>query len=345
MTASRHGDKQICSISRVSFLSESSTPNSLPKHSFIMVYEAIGLRVDVYQFHLSSYGKLDQMGKVIHRFTGIIFWLNLFIGFIYSIWWLYLLALSSGFIYSMAVLIRLDGFAHWIYLLDLFIGFTYSLALYIRFGGFIYLPSLWTLVSAHTVFMLIVNSVSFSHISERHTSTFLFIYISQAPMEKIFRSLLRHHSCLIKFTMLQLHNHTLLIKLTNVASLHNVHYARPLITLTAITSLHHNCHMCPISKFHRSNIIPHCPESIYLISPDFKLVQLISFSQPFDSYSIFSYIWNTSKLLLLSRDVEMNLRPRPINQNPVFCSICSRKINRGPQQDMAPTCCNENCST
>ena len=86
MTASRNGDKQICSISRVSFLSESPTPNGLPKHSFIMVYKAIGLRVDVYQYHLSSYGKLDQMGKVIHRFSGIIYWLNLFIGFIYLIW-------------------------------------------------------------------------------------------------------------------------------------------------------------------------------------------------------------------------------------------------------------------
>ena len=32
MTASRHGNKQICSISRASFLSESPTPNGLPKH-------------------------------------------------------------------------------------------------------------------------------------------------------------------------------------------------------------------------------------------------------------------------------------------------------------------------
>ena len=75
----------------------------------------------------------------------------------------------------MTVLIRLDGFAPWIYLLDLFIAFTYSLALYIRFGGFIYFRYLWTLVSAYTVFVLIVNSVSFSHISERNTSTFLTI--------------------------------------------------------------------------------------------------------------------------------------------------------------------------
>ena len=110
--------------------------------------------------------------------TGSTYSLALFIrfgGLIYSIQWLDLLALFSGFIYSLAVFIRLDGSAHWIYLLDLFIGLTYSLALYVRFGGFIYLPFLWTLVSAYTVFMLIANSVSFSHISERNTSTFLSI--------------------------------------------------------------------------------------------------------------------------------------------------------------------------
>ena len=98
MTASRHEDKQIRSISRVSFLSESPTPNGLPKRLFVMVYKAIGLRVDVYQYHLSSYGKLDQMEKVIHRFIGIIYWLNLFIGFVYLIWWLYLQDVSIGII-------------------------------------------------------------------------------------------------------------------------------------------------------------------------------------------------------------------------------------------------------
>ena len=84
-------------------------------------------------------------------------------GLIYSTWWRYFLVLSSGFIYSMAVLIRLDGSAHWSCLLDLLIGFTYSLALYIRFDGFIYLPYLWSSVSACTVFMfiVIVNSVTF----------------------------------------------------------------------------------------------------------------------------------------------------------------------------------------
>ena len=63
-----------------------------------MAYMAIGLRVDVYQYHFSLYGKLDQMRKVIHRFIGIIHWLHLFIGFIYSIWWPYLFNLVALFV-------------------------------------------------------------------------------------------------------------------------------------------------------------------------------------------------------------------------------------------------------
>ena len=155
------------------------------------------------------------------------------------------------------------------------------------------------------------------------TSSILSIYISHVFMEKILRSTLRHHSCLIKLPLLQLHHHTLLIKLTYVASLHNIHYTCPLIKLTIITSLHHNCRTCSISNLHGSNIIPHCSGSAHLIPPEFQLVQLrftfILFSQTFASYSIFSYIWNTSKLLLLSCDVEINPGLRPIDLNPVFC--------------------------
>ena len=120
MTLSKHGDKQICSISRVSFLSEFLTPNCLPKHLNIIVYKAIGLRVDGFQHHLISHGKLEQMAIVIYRFIGFIYWLYLSIGFIYSIWWLYLLDLSIGFV-------------HWLYwfvlvafLLSLSIGFSFS---------------------------------------------------------------------------------------------------------------------------------------------------------------------------------------------------------------------------
>ena len=191
MTASRHGDNQICSISQVSFLSESPTPNGLPKHLDIMVYKAIGLRVDVYQYHLSLHSKLEQMDEVIHRFIGAFYWLYLFIGFIYSIWWLYSLDLSIGFIYSI----------WWLYLFALSMGFSFSV------------------YSIHPH-----SKLSFSHISERNTFTFLSIYISHVLMEKIFRFPLRHHSGLIKLTLLQLHHHTLLIKLTNTTSLHHIPY-------------------------------------------------------------------------------------------------------------------------
>ena len=122
----------------------------------------------------------------------------------------------------------------------------------------------------------------------------------------------------------------------------------PLIKLTNITSLHHNCYTCSISTLHYSSI-SHCSGSTHLLIPsDIQLLHLpfifISFAQRFASYPISNYIWNTSKLLLLSGDVEINPGPRPINQNPVFCTICSRKINRGPQQDMGPTRSSENCS-
>ena len=144
-------------------------------------------------------------------------------------------------------------------------------------------------------------------------------------MAKIFRSPLRHHSCLIKLTLLQLHEPTLLIKLMYVASSHHIPYTCPLVKFTVITSLHHNCYTCSISKLHHSNIISHCSRSTHLIPSDFQLVQLkfifILFPQTFSSYSIFNYIWNTSKLLLLSSDVEINPGPQPIDQNPVFCTI------------------------
>ena len=256
-----------------------------------------------------------------------------------------LLALSIGSTYSLALFIRFGGFTYWIYLLAFFIGFVYLLALFIQFGGsthwiyllalfigFIYLPYLRALVSAYTVFILIANSVSFSHISERNTFTFLSIYISHVLMEKVFRFSLRHHSGLIKLTLLQLHHHTLLIKLTNTTSLHHIPYTCPLIKLTNITSLHHNCCTCSISTLHYSNIISHCSGSTHLlISSDIQLLHLsfifISFAQKFASYSTSNYIWNTLKLLLLSGNIKINPGLRAIDQNLVFCTICSRKIN------------------
>ena len=216
----------------------------------------------------------------------------------------------------MALFIRFGGFIYWIDLLDLFIGFIYSLALFIPFGSFVYWIYLLVLVLAYTVSILIEISFRFSHSSKRNTFTFLSLYTSHVLMEKIVRFPFRHHSCLIKLTLLQLHHRTSLIKLTN------------------ITSLHHNYNPCFILTLYYSNIISHYSVSIHLQIPsDIQLLYLpptfISPAQRCASYSIFNYIWNTSKLLLLSGDVEINAGPRPIEQNPVFCTIFSNKIDRG----------------
>ena len=129
-----------------------------------------------------------------------------------------LLTLSIDAICLLALFIRCGGFTYWIYLLALFIGFLYSLALFIRFGGFIYLVYLLTLVLVYTV--SIPTAFSFSHSSVRNTLTILSLDISHVLMEKIFRFPLRHHSFLIKLTLLQLHHRTSLIKLMNITSLH-----------------------------------------------------------------------------------------------------------------------------
>ena len=180
MTLKKHEDKQICSILRISFLSESPTPNGLPKHLDIVVYKAIGIRVDVFQYHLSSHRKLEQRDQVIHRFIGFINWLYLFL----------------------ALFIQFGGFTYRIYLLTLFISFIYPLGLFIRFGRF-FLPYLRALVLMYTVFIPIAISVSFCHISERSTFALSSIYISNVRMKNIFRFPLRHHLCLIKPTTLQ----------------------------------------------------------------------------------------------------------------------------------------------
>ena len=86
------------------------------------------------------------------------------------------------------------------------------------------------------------------------------------------------------------------------------------------------------SQIHSDFQLPH-------LSPTFNPL-----AQTYDPVPISNYIWNTSKLLLLSSDVEINSGPRPIDQNPVFCSISSNKINYGIQQDIAPTWSDKNCN-
>ena len=139
------------------------------------------------------------------------------------------------------------------------------------------------------------------------------------------------------------------MKLTDITSFHFNYYTCSLIKLTRITSLHYHCYMCPILTLHHSNLISYYSVTIHLQIPsDIHLLHLlsicVSLAQRCAPYSTSNYIWNTSKLLLLSCGIKINPGPRPIDQNPVFCSVFSKKINRRPQQDMAPTCTNKNCN-
>ena len=101
------------------------------------------------------------------------------------------------------------------------------------------------LVLAYTVSILIEISFRFSHSSKRNTFTFLSLYISHVLMEKIVHFPFRHHSCLVKLTLLQLHHLTSLIRLTNITSLHQ----------------NFTCFLCSILTLHYSNIISHYTDS------------------------------------------------------------------------------------
>ena len=72
-----------------------------------------------------------------------------------------------------------------------------------------------------------------------------------------------------------------------------------------------------------------------------------AFVSPVHKYapsSISNYIWNTSKLLFISGHVGTNPEPKRIDQDPIFCSLCSNRINCGAQQDTTPTCSDKNCN-
>ena len=71
------------------------------------------------------------------------------------------------------------------------------------------------------------------------------------------------------------------------------------------------------------------------------------FLSPFQKFVpiiIFNNFRDISKLLLFFGDVKTNPGPRSIDENPVFCCICSSKIDRGIQEDTAPTCSETNCN-
>ena len=157
--------------------------------------------------------------------------------------------------------------------MDLSIGFIYWLYLFHLVALFICL--IYGLQSERIQYSSSQQSQSVFLTSQKGTPLHFSQYTYPTfSWTKIFCFPLRHHSCLIKLTLLQLHHHTLLIKLTNVASSHHIPYTCPLIKLTVITSLHHNCYTGSISKLHHSNIISHCSVTTHLIPSDFQLVQL-----------------------------------------------------------------------
>ena len=99
--------------------------------------------------------------------------------------------------------------------------------------------------------------------------------------------------------------------------------------------MHHNCNTCSILTLHHSNIPSHYSAFIHLQTHSgFQLPHLPSTFVSLAHFCFCNYICN----------VEINPGPRPIDQNPVFCSICSNKISQWVQQDMAPSCSDENCN-
>ena len=122
--------------------------------------------------------------------------------------------------------------------------------------------------------------------------------------------LLHHRACITSLTLLQSHHHKSLIKLTSL----QLHHHTSLIKLMSITSLHFNYNTCSKLTLHYSCIPPHSPDIIHLqIRSGFQLPHLsstlVSLFHKFVSSSTSNNIWNTSKLLLLSGDVETNPEP------------------------------------
>ena len=86
-----------------------------------------------------------------------------------------------------------------------------------------FLTVLLVLVLAYTTFIFTATSFTFFQRSERNTSTFLSRCMVYNFMVKIFRFQLRHHACLIKPTLLQLHYRTSLTTLLYTCSTYD-HY-------------------------------------------------------------------------------------------------------------------------
>ena len=145
-------------------------------------------------------------------------------------------------------------------------------------------------------------------------------------------TLLHHLAHIITHTSLQLHHHTYIIKLTSITSLHFIY----ITSSKLITSFNSITYYSLIISLHHPRIPSISPVTIHL--PISTGTQFPHSAPKFVPISISNNIWDTSKLLLLSGDVETNPEPRLIDESTVFCSICSSKTNREIQQDTAPTC-------
>ena len=194
---------------------------------------------------------------------------------------------------------------------------------------------LLVLVLAYIIFIFTASSFTFLLILfkplEQNTFAILALYMDHVHIANIFRFQLRHHTSFITLTLLQLHHRTslIIIMLTTCDPLTPI--TRALLTFnTRAHYIHDTFSKLPLFY---SNIPFHSPVFVHLqIRPISQLPYLpLTFHSPphqSDSSPISRYIWNTSSLLLLSNDVEINPGPRSIDQNPMFCCICSNKINR-----------------
>ena len=210
----------------------------------------------------------------------------------------------------------------------------------------------WTKLFKNLLVFILVYSVFI-----RTVFTHIPIRISSILREHYFAyiSLFHHHARSISLTLLQLHHYTSLMNLSSL----QLHHHTSLIKPTSIKSLHLNYHTCSklitshnsitIMALHHSRIPSISLATIHLlIQSDFQLSYLThTFASSFHKFvstSISKNIWDTSKLLLLCGDVEANPGSRPIATNPVFRTICALKINRGIQQETAPTCSALKCN-
>ena len=191
---------------------------------------------------------------------------------------------------------------------------------------------LLVLVLAYTISIFTTISFTFFQRSERNTFTFLSLCIDHIFMAKIFRFQLRHQACLIKHTLLQLHHRTSLTTLMFITPApltistrdpltfitRDPHISITRAPLTSTTRAHYIHDTCSKLTLFHSNILFHYPVFIYLhIQPVSQLTYLSPTFSPLshksNSSPISKYIWNTSTLLLLSNEVEINPRPRPID--------------------------------